>query len=50
MTRDRVDSALAFGTGTSSDHAHGIRWVDYTNTSWNRTAERRTSEGSTTAD
>lgn len=26
---------LEFGTGTSDDHRDGIRWVDYTNISWN---------------
>lgn len=26
---------LGFGTGTSDDHRDGIRWVDYTNISWN---------------
>src|SRR5207249_12007155 len=35
MTSDRVDSALDFGTGTSTDHSDGIRWVDYANISWN---------------
>ena len=35
MTRDRVDSALGFGSGTSTDHSDGIRWVDYSNISWN---------------
>ena len=28
-------SAIGFGTGTSDDHRDGIRWVDYTNISWN---------------
>jgi 2-oxoglutarate ferredoxin oxidoreductase subunit delta len=31
----RASSALDFGTGTSEDHRDGIRWVDYTNISWN---------------
>jgi hypothetical protein len=30
-----VDSAIGFGAGISDDHRHGIRWVDYTNISWN---------------
>ena len=28
-------SALDFGSGTSDDHKDGIRWVDYSNISWN---------------
>ena len=28
-------SAIAFGTGISDDHKDGIRWVDYTNITWN---------------
>ena len=36
MTPDQTAaSALDFGTGTSDDHRDGIRWVDYTNISWN---------------
>ena len=30
-----VDSAIGFGTGISDDHRDGIRWVDYSNISWN---------------
>jgi 2-oxoglutarate ferredoxin oxidoreductase subunit delta len=35
MTRDRSTGAIGFGSGTSSDHKDGIRWVDYANISWN---------------
>ena len=28
-------SAIGFGSGISDDHRDGIRWVDYTNISWN---------------
>ncbi len=36
MTPDQpAASAIGFGTGTSDDHRDGIRWVDYTNISWN---------------
>lgn len=31
----RAASALDFGSGTSTDHRDGIRWVDYANISWN---------------
>jgi 2-oxoglutarate ferredoxin oxidoreductase subunit delta len=34
MTRALPD-ALGFGTGISTDHQDGIRWVDYENISWN---------------
>jgi len=35
QNRASVDLAIGFGTGTSDDHRDGIRWVDYTNISWN---------------
>ncbi len=36
MTESRnTSSALDFGTGISDDHKDGIRWIDYTNISWN---------------
>ena len=35
MTRDRAKEAIGFGSGISADHKDGIRWVDYTNISWN---------------
>lgn len=35
MTNDRVGSALDFGTGTSTGHQDGVRWIDYANISWN---------------
>ncbi len=31
----RTTAAIGFGTGISDDHKDGIRWVDYTNISWN---------------
>ncbi|HET9879905.1 MAG TPA: 4Fe-4S binding protein [Candidatus Limnocylindria bacterium] len=31
----RAAAALDFGSGTSTDHHDGIRWVDYANISWN---------------
>jgi 2-oxoglutarate ferredoxin oxidoreductase subunit delta len=36
MTQPRdASSALDFGSGISDDHKDGIRWIDYTNISWN---------------
>jgi 2-oxoglutarate ferredoxin oxidoreductase subunit delta len=35
VTDDRVSTALDFGTGISADHRDGVRWVDYSNISWN---------------
>ena len=35
MTRDRATDAIGFGSGISADHKDGIRWVDYSNISWN---------------
>ena len=36
MTPDQpAASAIGFGSGISDDHQDGIRWVDYTNISWN---------------
>jgi len=35
MTRDRAAGAIGFGSSISEDHKDGIRWVDYSNISWN---------------
>ena len=35
MTQPRVQDALGFGAGISTDHQDGIRWIDYENISWN---------------
>ena len=35
MTRERATDPIGFGTGISTDHKDGIRWVDYSNISWN---------------
>ena len=31
----RAAAAIGFGQGISDDHKDGIRWVDYSNISWN---------------
>ena len=35
MTRERAADPIGFGSGISTDHKDGIRWVDYSNISWN---------------
>jgi ferredoxin len=35
MTREGAADPIGFGSGISTDHKDGIRWVDYTNISWN---------------
>ena len=35
MRDDRIATALDFGAGISADHRDGVRWVDYSNISWN---------------
>lgn len=35
MSNERVATALDFGTGTSTDHHDGVRWIDYQNITWN---------------
>jgi succinate dehydrogenase/fumarate reductase-like Fe-S protein len=35
MTRDGASDPIGFGSGISTDHKDGIRWVDYSNISWN---------------
>jgi 2-oxoglutarate ferredoxin oxidoreductase subunit delta len=35
MSNDRVTTALDLGSGTSTGHHDGVRWVDYENISWN---------------
>jgi 2-oxoglutarate ferredoxin oxidoreductase subunit delta len=35
MSADRQANALDFGTGISTGHRDGVRWVDYQNISWN---------------
>ena len=35
MTRRRAADPIGFGSGISTDHKDGIRWVDYSNISWN---------------
>jgi 2-oxoglutarate ferredoxin oxidoreductase subunit delta len=35
MTRAGASDPIGFGTGISTDHKDGIRWVDYSNISWN---------------
>jgi len=35
MSNQRVDTALDFGTGTSTNHHDGVRWIDYQNITWN---------------
>jgi 2-oxoglutarate ferredoxin oxidoreductase subunit delta len=35
MSNERVAIALDFGTGTSTNHHDGVRWIDYRNITWN---------------
>src|SRR4026208_1687102 len=35
MTREGASDPIGFGSGTSTDTKDVIRWVDYTNISWN---------------
>ncbi len=35
MTREGATDPIGFGSGISTDHKDGIRWVDYANISWN---------------
>ena len=35
MTREGAADPIGFGSGISTDHKDGIRWVDYANISWN---------------
>jgi 2-oxoglutarate ferredoxin oxidoreductase subunit delta len=35
MSADRLAHALELGTGTSTGHRDGVRWIDYRNISWN---------------
>ena len=35
MTREGASDPIGFGSGISDDHKDGIRWVDYSNISWN---------------
>ena len=35
MTRQGASDPIGFGSGISTDHKDGIRWVNYSNISWN---------------